>query len=211
MDRFCFGRNVIPYILALSLCCGSDAVAGPPTDEVKSTVDRVIKILTDPQYKGEANKQERRALLREAISPRFDFEEMAKRALGAEWSRRTAEEQSEFVKIFTEFLEKTAVQNIEMYDDETFAYLAENIDGASAVVNGKIVTKENDEIKINYMLHRSEGEWKAFDVVVDGISFVGNYRSQFNRLIRQSSYDGLVLRIKEKLGNAGSYRAVSAQ
>jgi phospholipid transport system substrate-binding protein len=201
MDRLYLARNLISSLLALSLLCASNATAGAPTDEVRYTVDRVIEILTDPRYKGEANKEERRKLLRETISPRFDFEEMARRALGAEWSRRTAEEQSEFIKIFTEFVAETAVINIEFYDGERFVYSAEKIDDPYAEVNGKIFSKENDETKINYLLHRVDEEWKAYDLVIDGISFVGNFRSQFNRLVRQSSYEGLVQRIREKLAD----------
>jgi phospholipid transport system substrate-binding protein len=201
MDRLYLARNLLPYLLALTLLCGSNAIAGAPTDEIRYTVDRVIEILTDPRYEGEANKKERRALLRETISPRFDFEEMARRALGAEWSRRTAEELSEFVKIFTEFVEETAVINIESYDGERFVYSAEKIDDPYAEVNGTIFSRENDETKINYLFHRVDSEWKAYDLVIDGISFVGNYRAQFHRLIRQSSYEGLVQRIRKKLAD----------
>ena len=201
MDRLNYGGTFIPYLLAFSLLYGSDATAGEPTEMVKSTVDQVIKILTDPRYKGDANKQARHKLLREAIFPHFDFQEMAKRSLGAEWNRRTPQEQKEFVKIFTEFVEKTSVKNIESYDGEKFVYIGERIKDSYAVVEGRILTSERDEITIDYMLDRTENEWKVYDLVVDGISFDGNYRSQFSRLIRLEFYEGLVRRIKEKLAD----------
>ena len=201
MDRLYSGRSLILYLLALSLLCGSTALAGEPTEEVKSTVDQVIKILTDPRYKGEANQQERRKLLRDTISPRFDFQEMAKRSLGVEWGRRTPEEQREFVKMFAAFLEKASVQNIESYNNERFIYIGEGINGPYAEVNGKIIAQEGEETRINYMLHRIGSEWKVYDLIVNGISFVSNYRSQFNRVIRDSSYEGLVRRLKEKLAD----------
>jgi phospholipid transport system substrate-binding protein len=204
MDRLYLARNFVSYLLALSLLYGSNAIAGAPTDAVKLTVDEVIKILTDSRYQGDANQEERRRVLREAILPRFDFDEMAMRALGAEWDRLNAEERSEFVKIFTEFLAETAVQNIESYDDERFIFRGEKVDDSLAIVNGKILTKEKDEIEITYLLHRPDDEWKAYDFVVDGMSFIGNYRAQFHRLIRQSSFTGLVQRIKEKLANRKS-------
>ena len=201
MDRLNFGGTFIPYFLALSLFCGSNALAGAPTEMVKSTVDQVIKILTDPRYKGDANKEARRKLLRETIFPHFDFHEMAKRSLGAEWNRRTPQEQKEFMKIFTDFVENTSVKNIESYDGEKFVFTGERIKDSYAVVEGRILTSERDEITIYYMLDRTENEWKVYDLVVDGISFDSNYRSQFTRLIRLEFYEGLVRRIKEKLAD----------
>jgi phospholipid transport system substrate-binding protein len=177
----------------------SNAIAGAPTEMVKSTVDRAIKILADPKHKGAANKEARRKLLRETIFPRFDFQEMAKRTLGDEWGRRIPAEQKEFVKIFTAFLEKASIQNIESYDNERFIYTGEKINDSQAVVEGKILNRQGEESKIVYVLHRVDGEWKAYDLVVAGISLVSNYRSQFRRLIRQSSYEGLLRVMREKL------------
>ncbi|HEY2989968.1 MAG TPA: ABC transporter substrate-binding protein [Candidatus Binatia bacterium] len=201
MDRLHVGKNLIPYLLALLLVCGSNAVAAGPTETVESTVNQVIKILTDPRYAGETNREERRRLLRETISPRFDFQEMAKRSLGTEWIRRTPEEQKEFVKIFTEFVEQTSVHNIDSYDKQKFLYTGEKTSERDAVVEGKIVTRDGDEIKIDYLLNRTKDEWKVYDLVVNGISFDDNYRAQFARVIRQSSYEGLVQRLKEKLAD----------
>lgn len=199
MDWLNFGRKFIRYLLALTLLCGSDAIAGAPTEMVKSTVDQVIKILSDPQDKGEANKDTRRKMLRATISTRFDFQEMAKRSLSAEWRRHTPEEQKEFVKIFTDFVENTSVKNIESYDGEKFIYTGESMKEPYAAVEGRILTTDRDEITIDYMLAWVDNEWKVYDLVVDGISFVSNYRAQFSRLIRESSYEGLVRRIAEKL------------
>ncbi len=185
-------------ILVLPLLGWSNSLADSPTAEVKSTVDQVLKILSDPRYKGDANKEERRKLLRDTISPRFDYEEMARRSLGAEWRRRTSEEQKEFVKLFTDLLEKAYVLNIESYDNEKFTYNSEKIDAPYAEVNGKIRTTEGEEIKMQYRLHRIGGAWKVYDLVIEGISLVNNYRSQFNRVLSQSSYKELVRRIGEK-------------
>ena len=191
--------SLLCSLLMGSSLCVSNAMAGAPTEMVKSTVDQVIKILTDPKYRGDANKGARRKLLRETISPRFDFQEMAKRALGAEWGRRTPAEQKEFVKVFTAFLEKASIQNVESYNNERFIYTGEKINDSQAEVEGKILNAQGEESKIVYMLHRVGGEWKVYDLVVAGIGFVGNYRSQFSRLIRQSSYEGLLRVMSEKL------------
>ncbi len=125
--------------------------------------------------------------------------EMARRSLGAEWSRRTPEEQEAFVKLFTAFLERTSVRNIELYSNEKFVYTREKISDGYAEVEGKIVTPDGEDVGIHYLLRRTESEWKVYDLVVGGISFDANYRSQFSRLIRQSSYEGLLQRIREKL------------
>jgi len=191
--------SLLCSLLMGSSLCVSNAMAGAPTEMVKSTVDQVIKILTDPKYRGDANKGARRKLLRETISPRFDFQEMAKRALGAEWGRRTPAEQREFVKVFTAFLEKASIQNVESYNNERFIYTGEKINDSQAEVEGKILNAQGEESKIVYMLHRVGGEWKVYDLVVAGIGFVGNYRAQFSRLIRQSSYEGLLRVMREKL------------
>lgn len=202
------GPLLFTKALVLSLLCAlligsslgvSNAVAGAPTEMVKSTVDQVIRILTDPKYRGDANKEARRKLLRETISPRFDFQEMAKRALGAEWGRRTPAEQKEFVKLFTAFIEKTSTQNVEAYDHERFFYTGEKISDSQAEVEGKIVNKRGEETKVNYRLHRVGGEWKAYDLVIAGISFVSNFRSQFTRVVRTSSYEGLLRTMREKI------------
>ncbi len=192
-------RCLIACLMAFSLAGESNAIADSPTAEIKSTVDQVIKILTNPRYKGEANKEERRKLLREVIFARFDFQEMAKRSLGPEWDSRTPDEQKEFVKLFTDLLEKAYVRKIESYNNENFIYTGENIQGSYAEVDSKVITTQGEEFEIDYMLHRVENDWKVYDVVIENISLVNNYRSQFNRVLAQSSYQELIRRVKEKL------------
>ncbi len=185
--------------IALSLLGASDALVGSPTAEVKATVDQVINILKESRYQGKANKEERRRLLRETIFPRFDFQDMAKRSLGPEWDRRTPEEQREFVKLFTDFLEKTYVRRIESYTNEKFTYTGENVDGHYAEVDSKLETSKGEEIKLDYLLHQVAADWKVYDLIVDDVSVVNNYRSQFDRVINESSYAELIRRIKQKL------------
>ena len=204
MTRF---KKVSPLLifglLAFTRVGASRALADSPTAEVKATVDRVIAILKDPRYEGEAKRQERRRLLRETIFPRFDFQEMAKRSLGPEWNRRTPAEQKEFVRLFTDFLEKTYIRRIESYTDERFIYTGENIDEPYAEVDSKLETSKGEEIKVNYLLHRVAGDWKVYDLIIDDVSIVNNYRSQFNRVINESSYAELIRRIKQKLAEMG--------
>ena len=172
--------------------------AGVPGDQVRQTADKVLAILKDPQLKGESKKNERRDKLREVIYQRFDFTEMARRSLGSEWRRRSAEEQKEFVKLFTGLLERTYLDNIESYNGEKFRYLKEQEDNNHAQVDTKIIDNKGQEFSVNYRLHKVNGDWKVYDVVIEDISLVNNYRSQFNRVLATSSYEELVNRMKGK-------------
>jgi len=123
---------------------------------------------------------------------------MAKRSLGAQWQRRSAEEQREFVKLFTALMENGYMSNLEGYDGEKVIIAGEKQDKEFAEVDTKVVTKKGEEIAINYKLRQAGGDWKIYDVVIENISLVNNYRSQFNRVIARSSFDELMRKMKEK-------------
>jgi phospholipid transport system substrate-binding protein len=178
--------------------------AGVPGDQVRQTADKVLAILKDPQLKGESKKNERRDKLKEVIYQRFDFTEMARRSLGSEWRRRSPEEQREFVKLFTGLLERAYLDNIESYNGEKFRYLKEQEDNNHAQVDTKIIDNKGQEFSVNYRLHKVNGDWKVYDVVIEDISLVNNYRSQFNRVLATSSYEELVNRMKGKTLSAAA-------
>jgi len=178
--------------------------AGVPGDQVRQSVDKLLAILKDPQLKGESKKNERRDKLKEVIYQRFDFTEMARRSLGSEWRRRSPEEQREFVKLFTGLLERAYLDNIESYNGEKFRYLKEQEDNNHAQVDTKIVGNKGQEFSVNYRLHNRNGDWKVYDVVIEDISLVNNYRSQFNRMLATSSYEELVNRMKGKTLSAAA-------
>jgi phospholipid transport system substrate-binding protein len=177
----------------------SHAKAGLPTDQIKATVDKALIVLKDPRLKAVAKVKERRDQLRQILFARFDFNEMAKRSLAAEWRKRTASEQSEFVHLFTELLERTYTATIESYTDEKIIYLGEKLDGTYADVNSKILTNKGEDLSINYKAQLLGGEWKVYDVVVENISMVNNFRSQFSRVIAKYSYEELVRTMKAKV------------
>jgi phospholipid transport system substrate-binding protein len=174
------------------------AAAGVPTEQIKTTVEKALVVLKDPQLKTPAKMSERRDQLRQILFARFDFTEMARRALGANWRRRTPQEQEEFVRLFTEVLERAYAGIIESYSDEKILYTNERIDGSFADIGSKIVTSKGEEYSINYKAHLVSNEWKVYDVVAENISLVNNYRSQFTRVIAHESYDELVRRLKNK-------------
>jgi phospholipid transport system substrate-binding protein len=176
------------------------AAAGVPGDQVRQTADKFLAILKDPELKGESKKSERRDKLKEVLYQRFDFTEMAKRSLGSEWRRRSPEEQKEFVKLFTDLLERAYLDKIESYNGENFQYLKEREDDNNyAQVDTKIVDKKGQEFSVNYQLYNMKGDWKVYDVVIENVSLVNNYRSQFNRVLATSSFEALVNRMKGKL------------
>lgn len=174
-------------------CLSAESV----TAQIKSTVEQVVEVLKDPRFQADAKKKERRERLRRVIEARFDFEEMAKRSLGQHWQRHAARKQ-EFVPVFTKFVEKSYVGSIESYKNEKILYTRERIDKDFAQVNTKVVTGKGDEIPIDYRLHSVGGEWKVYDVVIENVSLVNNYRSQFHRILDTASFDDLIKRLQEK-------------
>ena len=174
--------------------------AGAPGDQVCQTVDKLLAILADPQLRGEDKENERREELRKVLYSRFDFTEMAKRALGPHWQRRSPEEHKEFVELFTSLLEGAYLDKIESYNGENFQYLKEREDDNNyAQVDTKLVDNKGQEFAINYRLYNMKGDWKVYDVVIENVSIVNNYRAQFTRVLASSSYEELVNRLKGKL------------
>jgi phospholipid transport system substrate-binding protein len=202
-------RNNLPFkaiavlVFALVLTRGT-AQAGVPTDQIKGTVDKAVSVLKDSRLKPPAKTKERRDQLRQILFARFDFTEMAKRALGSNWRRRTPQEQEEFVRLFSDILERAYADIIESYTDEKIIYLHERIDGPFADVGSKILTNRGQEYSIHYKAHLVSNEWKVYDVVAENISLVNNYRSQFHRVISNSSYEELLRRLRDKSEFAGA-------
>ena len=185
-------------ISALVLSSVSFAQEGA-TAQVKGTIDKVLGILRDPALKAPDKEEARRKKLKEAIYPRFDFTEMAKRSLGTHWGKRTPQEREEFVSLFADLLEQSYAKRLEAYTDQEVLYTKEQVEDTFGLVATMIVsTKENINIPMEYKLLRQDNQWKVYDVVIDGISMVSNYRSQFNRIIETSSYAELVQRMRVK-------------
>jgi phospholipid transport system substrate-binding protein len=185
--------------LIAGLVWAGDAGAGVPTDQIRATVDRVLAILKDPKLNSTDAKEARWAELRKAIFPRFDFEEMAKRSLGSEWRRRTPAEQKEFVRLFTELLKNSYVESIESYHGDKVVYRRESQDRGYAQVDTAVITKDGEEFAINYRLHIEGREWKVYDVIIENVSIVNNYRSQFSRILGRSSFAELLQKIRAKI------------
>ena len=187
-----FGLGIFLFMQPVSVA------AGAPGDQVRQTVDKLLAMLKDPQLKQEGRKNERHDELKKLVYQRFDFTEMARRSLGPEWRRHTPEEQKEFVQLFTDLLERAYLEQIESYNGEKVQYLSEREDHGYAEVATKIVDNKGQEFSVNYRLHNVNGDWKVYDVVVEDISVVNNYRAQFSRVLARSSYQELVHGMKDK-------------
>ena len=172
------------------------ALAGPPTEAVKGTVDQVIRYLSDPALKAPGQKQRRRQLVKQTVDRRFDYEEMAKRSL-PNWNKLSASQRREFVDLFAELLEASYADKLDKYSGEKVAYEGEILDGDRAEVR-TFLLRRNDRIPINYRL-LNESQWMIYDVIIEGVSLVNNYRSQFRRVISESSFDDLVRRLRTKV------------
>jgi len=186
--------TVLPLILA-----GPDWIwAGAPTDQLRSQIDRTIKILENPELKKDGKQRERRAAVRQVANDIFDFSETAKRSLARHWASRTQTERDEFVRLFTDLLERSYISKIELYGGEQIKFVGESVDPDGAIVRTRLVTKQGSEIPIDYRMHARGDKWLVYDVLIEGVSLISNYRTQFNKIITTSSYQELVKRMKTK-------------
>ena len=187
------------FTFILSLASLTSAQAGAPLDLVRTSVESAVQILKDPSLVSPDRKQERVDRLREALDGMFDYQEMAKRALGPHWRQRTAAEQQEFVKLFHDFLERVYSDKMNLYGGEKVRFGRELIDNEFAQVESTLIQLKGDENTVIYKLRQVNGQWKVYDAVVENVSIINNYRSQFDRVISTSSYQELVKRLREKV------------
>jgi phospholipid transport system substrate-binding protein len=174
------------------------AWAGIPTDQLRGAIDRVVKTLDNPTLKGDGKVVERRAAVRKIANDIFDFGEIARRSLGRHWPGRTDAEHEEFVGLFADLLERSYISKIDTYGGEKIAYTGERTEGDISVVSTKIISKSGTEVPIDYRLLKKGDRWLVYDVSIEGVSLVSNYRTQFNKIIQTSSYAELIKKMKSK-------------
>ncbi len=189
---------MLKSLITLAICTVFSvnlAFAGP-SDDVKKTVDEVVRIVASKEMK--QNDQKRRQALKKTISLVFDYSEMAKRSLGKHWNQRTPAEKKRFAELFATLLENSYAGKIESYNNEKIIYLKEIVDGDHAEVKSKVVTAKRDEFTLDYRMINQNGKWMAYDVVIEGVSLVSNYRTQFNKIITSNGYSELVRKLETK-------------
>jgi phospholipid transport system substrate-binding protein len=169
------------------------AWAGPPTDQVRQYTDHVQKILEDPVLK----KGDKRAAVRKVAVEIFDVNETARRALARHWQGRTPAEREEFVQLFADLLERTYISKIDLYGGERLRYTSETIDGDFAVVRAKVITNKGTEVPVEARMLKRGEQWYIYDIIIENVSLIGNYRTQFDRIIRTASFPELVRKLRE--------------
>jgi phospholipid transport system substrate-binding protein len=198
-------RRHVALVLALAVAglalAASPARAGTPLDQLRLQVDRVLKVLDDPELKKPDKAKDRRLAVRKIANDIFDFSETAKRSLGRHWQARTPAEQSEFVLLFSDLLERSYLSKIELYGGEKIQYLSDAVEnGDQAKVLTKIVARQGSEIPIEYRMHKKGERWLVYDVMIEGVSLVSNYRTQFNKIIQTGSFEDLIQKLRTKQG-----------
>jgi phospholipid transport system substrate-binding protein len=171
---------------------------GSPTEAMRTTISQALGVLQDQELKKPERTDERVTRLKQIADVRFDYGEMAKRSLGSQWDKLDERKRQEFVDLFTEFLTATYVEKMHSYSDEEVTFLKERLDGNYAEVKSIMVGKKT-EIPMDYRLVMKGGDWKVYDVAIDGISLAQNYRRQFAAILRSSSYEQFVQMLREKI------------
>ena len=175
--------------------------SSPVQDQLKASIDQLLSILRDPQFQGDANTDKRRQALRTIIYERFSFAKMSQLSLGANWKKINNQQKDEFTKLFGQLLEDTYVSKIEGYTDEKILFTKELVKEKKAQINTKIVT-DSVEIPLDYRMYQAkDGSWMVYDMIIEGVSLVGNYRSQFSGILQNDSFEKLVEELKKKLNS----------
>ncbi len=187
-------RLLIPVFVGSVLSLAAYAWAGSPTEQLRSYTDHVLKVLENPAL----TFPERRTAVQKIAGDVFDVSETAKRVLGTHWAKRTTAEREEFVKLFAGLLEQTYISRIGEYGGEQITYVGEQIDGERAIVRARITTKKGSEVPVESRLLQKDHRWLIYDVLVENISLIASYRSQFDRIIRTASYEDLVKRLRNQ-------------
>jgi len=192
-------RNIyiVVMVLALFLVLSSPVLASTPTEQVREKADKVMKILNDPALKN--NKEKRRDMVMNVVEDMIDWQEVSKRALAIHWRKRTQEERKEFTNLYRDLLKRTYSDKLDLYAGEQIVYDSEKIEGNRAVVKTRMINKKKgEEASVEYRLIKKNGRWLGYDLVIEGISAVNNYRVQFNEIITSSSYENLVKKMKNR-------------
>jgi phospholipid transport system substrate-binding protein len=185
----------ILLVVALVLGLGTNGWAGAPTDQLRAYTDQITKVLQNSGL----SLPEKRAAVRKLASEAFDTMETAQRVLGQHWQQRSPAERDEFAKLFANLLEQTYISRIDEYGGERLTYVSEQVTGDKAVVRARIVTSKGTEVPVESRLLLKGDRWLTYDILIENLSLISNYRSQFDRVIRQSGYPELVKRLQARV------------
>jgi len=197
MAKRCLWHGIV--LILMTLVFPATSFAGEATKEIKETTDKIIAIISDPAFKGTNKRSERDRLLRKVVDERFDWREMSRRTLARHWKKRSDKEKRLFVDLFGKLLERTYMDRVGGYSGEKVLYEGEKVDGKYGIVKVRIITKKETEIPVKYRVKKKKGEWFIYDISVQGVSLINNYRKQFNSIIIKSSFNDLMKKLKAKV------------
>jgi phospholipid transport system substrate-binding protein len=206
-----FPVPILIVAVMLGSACSSAAWAGPPTDQLRGGMERILKILVDPELAGEANAPRRSNAVARIAGDIFDFVEMSRRALGQHWEQRTPAEREDFARLFTDLVQRSYFSKIDEHGSEKTIFRAETVDGNRAVVRTTLLFARGVEMPLDYAMIHAADRWRVYDLSIDGVGLVANYRSQFDRIIRTASYEGLLTRMKSHQAEVTSSPASSPE
>jgi phospholipid transport system substrate-binding protein len=205
--RLRVGGTACCWVIALVAAwhsSASSAAAGAPSEQLKASVDRIIRILEDPGLKADTRTRERRAAIRGEADRIFAFEETAKRALGPHWRGLSEQDRREFVPLFADLLQHSYISKIEQYNGEKITYAGDAVEGDLATVKTRFTTRNGTPVPVDYRMLRRGDQWLVYDVNIEGVSLIANYRTQFNKIIRTDSYQALVAKLRDRQGEFGA-------
>jgi phospholipid transport system substrate-binding protein len=196
-------RSALLVVSALLLVASSGFAANSPLELIQSGTDRALQIIRSAHSGTAPNLRERRAEILQIVDEYFDFGEMAKRSLGRPWKEQSRQRQQEFVDLFKQLLFNNYVGRVENYTgtNERFVYDEQKIEGDYALVKTRVLDYKNTNVQLDYRLRLINGQWKVYDVVVEGVSLVDNYRGQFNSILANKSFDSLLGQLQEKVAD----------
>lgn len=189
------------------------AWAGAPTEQLRPALEELVQVLEDQALKPDSRAKEREARARAAVIDLVDFPEMARRTLGPHWRSLGESERDEFIRLFRALLEHTYLPKIALYRGERVRFVGESVDGDLAAVQAVVVTRDRKEVPVLYRLRQRDQRWLVYDIAVEGISLVNNYRSQFTQIMQRGSYQELAKRIRQRLDStpsAGSWGSLGS-
>ena len=193
-------------MLLLATAAPTPTPTDAPVQELRNRVDRAVQALSDPSLKGASKVPERRARVRKIADEIFDFNEMAKRALGVHWQQLQPAERERFVRTFADLLDRAYFEKIDSYNGEKVQYLPPKLEADQATVQTRVTTDKGTEIPVDYRMINEGGHWMVYDVIIEGVSLVSNYRAQFDRIIRTGSVADLLRRMEAQVAGQASGR-----
>ena len=192
------GSWPLAWLLA---CCLAPvvALAGAPTDQIKQTTDKILAVVQDPALQGADTGDARQKQMRKAIDERFDWAVMARSAFGKTWKDLTEPQRTEFTELFGNLVNKNYMSRVDSYSGEKIIYKSEKVEGLYGVVEVVIITLRGTDIPVSYRVLLKDANWLVYDISIEGVSMVNNYRSQIGAILNGSSYDNLISRIRGKI------------